>query len=277
MKKRKKGAASDRGFNSVMMVWLCVTLFILLFPIFAIILMSFNTSKYGALPFEFTLKWHKQLFQSADLLSATWYSLWFSILVSTSAAVLGITASMALRRMSRKWNKAFPTLMNVPVIIPWLVQAVALLLLFNLLGIGKSFASLYFGCLVAVMPHSFLITYSRIMTMDKYPEEAGRTLGATSMRIFGDITLPMVFPAVLSGWLMSFVLCFNCFSIQYYLAPFGTYTLPMLIYTMIRAGYNPDINAIATILTIVIAIVIFIMSKIGFDAGQLVGQGHKEK
>ena len=115
------------------------------------------------------------------------------------------------------------------------------------------------------------------MTMDKYPEEAGRTLGATSMRIFWDITLPMVFPAVLSGWLMSFVLCFNCFSIQYYLAPFGTYTLPMLIYTMIRAGYNPDINAIATILTIVIAIVIFIMSKIGFDAGQLVGQGHKEK
>ena len=134
MKKRKKGAASDRGFNSVMMVWLCVTLFILLFPIFAIILMSFNTSKYGALPFEFTLKWYKQLFQSADLLSATWYSLWFSILVSTSAAVLGITASMALRRMSRKWNKAFPTLMNVPVIIPWLVQAVALLLLFNLLA-----------------------------------------------------------------------------------------------------------------------------------------------
>lgn len=277
MKKRKKGAASNRGFNGVMIAWLCVTLFILLFPIFAIILMSFNTSKYGALPFEFTLKWYKQLFQSADLLSATWYSLWFSILVSTSAAVLGITASMALRRMSRKWNKAFPTLMNVPVIIPWLVQAVALLLLFNLLGIGKSFESLYFGCLVAVMPHSFLITYSRIMTMDKYPEEAGRTLGATSMRIFWDITLPMVFPAVLSGWLMSFVLCFNCFSIQYYLAPFGTYTLPMLIYTMIRAGYNPDINAIATILTIVIAIVIFIMNKIGFDAGQLVGQGHKEK
>ena len=80
-------------------------------------------------------------------------------------------ASLALRRMSRKWNRAFPTLMNVPVIIPWLVQAVALLLLFNYLGIGKSFASLFFGCLVAVMPHSFLITYSRIMTMDKYPEE----------------------------------------------------------------------------------------------------------
>lgn len=87
----------------------------------------------------------------------------------------------------------------------------------------------------------------------------------------------MIFPAVLSGFLMSFVLCFNCFSIQYYLAPFGTYTLPMLIYTKIRAGYNPDINAIATLLTIAIAVVIFIMNRVGFDAGQLVGQGHKEK
>lgn len=277
MKRQKKSAGSGRLFNGVMMVWLAATFFILLFPIFAIIFMSFNTSKYGALPFEFTTKWYQQLFQSADLLSATWYSLWFSILISTSAAVLGIMASMALRRMSVKWNRAFPTLMNVPVIIPWLVQAVALLLLFNLLGIGKSFASLYFGSLVAVMPHSFLITYARVMTMDRYPEEAGRTLGAAPMRIFREITFPMVFPAVLSGWLMSFVLCFNCFSIQYYLAPFGTYTLPMLIYTMIRAGYNPDINAIATILTAVIAVVIFIMQKTGFDAGQLVGQGHKEK
>lgn len=277
MKRQKKGAASGRCFNRVMLVWLGITIFLLLFPIFAIILMSFNSSKYGALPFSFTLKWYVQLFGSADLLSATWYSLWFGVLVSTSAAVLGMTASLALRRLSRKWNKVFPTLMNVPVIIPWLVQAVALLLLFNLLGIGKSFSSLYLGCLVAVMPHSFLITYSRVMTMDRYPEEAGRTLGAAPLRIFWDITFPMVLPAVLSGWLMSFVLCFNCFTIQYYLAPFGTYTLPMLIYTMIRAGYSPDINAIATIMTVVIAIVIFIMNKAGFDAGQLVGQGHKEK
>ena len=81
------------------------------------------------------------------------------------------------------------------------------------------------------------------MTMDKYPEEASRTLGASPLRILWEVTLPMIFPAVLSGFLMSFVLCFNCFSIQYYLAPFGTYTLPMLIYTKIRAGYNPDINA----------------------------------
>ena len=89
----------------------------------------------------------------------------------------------------------------------------------------------------------------------------------------------MIFPAVLSGFLcMSFVLCFNCFSIQYYLAPFGTYTLPMLIYTKIpRSADNPDINAIATLLTIAIAVVIFIMNRVGFDAGQLVGQGHKEK
>ena len=153
MKQNPKRNASARRFNTVLIVWLCLTFFFLLFPILGIAIMSFNSSKYGALPFEFTTKWYTELFRSADLLSATWYSLWFSLLVSLCAAVLGIMASLALRRMSRKWNRAFPTLMNVPVIIPWLVQAVALLLLFNYLGLGKSFASLFFGCLVAVMPH----------------------------------------------------------------------------------------------------------------------------
>ena len=275
MRKNKKHKNPGR-FHAVMLLWLGITMFILLFPILAIIIMSFNTSKYGTLPFEFTLTWYRQLFESASLLSATAYSFWFSLIVSLTAAALGVTASLALRRLSKKWNETFPTLMNIPVIIPWLVQAVSLLLLFNLLGIGKSFASLFFGCLIAVMPHSFLITYSRVMTMDRYPEEAARTLGASGLRIFRDVTFPMIFPAVLSGLLMSFILCFNCFSIQYYLAPFGTNTLPMLIYTTIRAGYSPDINAIAAILTAVIAGIIFVMNKAGVDAGQLFGQGQKE-
>lgn len=276
MKKNRKGKITDK-FHIAMILWLCMTMFILLFPILTIILMSFNTSKYGTLPFSFTWKWYEELFQSSALLSATAYSFWFSLLVSVTAAVLGITASLALRQLSRKWNKVFPTLMNIPVIIPWLVQAVSLLLLFNLLGIGKSFASLFFGCLIAVMPHSFLITYSRVMTMDRYPEEAARTLGASGFRIFRDVTLPMIFPAVLSGLLMSFILCFNCFSIQYYLAPFGTNTLPMLIYTTIRAGYSPDINALAAILTAVIAAAVLIMNKAGFDAGQLFGRGNSKE
>lgn len=265
-----------KPFEIFISVWLTVTMFLLLFPLFAIILMSFNASKYGALPFEFSVRWYEQLFHSADLIQAAWYSLWFSVLVSAAAAVLGITASLALRRLSDRSNKVFPTLVNVPLIVPWLVQAVALLLLFNFAGIGKSFASLFFGCLVAVMPHSFLTTYSRVMTMDRYPEEAGRSLGASPMQIFRDITFPMIFPAVLSGWLMSFVLCFNCFSIQYYLAPFGTYTLPMLIYTKIRTGYDPDINAVAAIMMIVIVLVVIALNRIGFDAGRLVGQSKKE-
>ena len=123
MKQNPKRSASARRFNTVLIVWLCLTFFFLLFPILGIAIMSFNSSKYGALPFDFTTKWYAELFRSADLISATWYSLWFSLLVSLCAAVLGIMASLALRRMSRKWNRAFPTLMNVPVIIPWLATA----------------------------------------------------------------------------------------------------------------------------------------------------------
>lgn len=275
MNRRKRGLPG-RSFNTVMRVWLVLTFLILFIPIVSIVVMSFNTSKFGTFPFEFTLGWYQKLFAESALLSATWYSLWFSFLVSTAAALLGVTASLALRHLPPKWNRIFSTVSNVPVIIPWLVQAVALLLLFNLVGIGRSFASLFFGNLITVMPHSFLLTYARVVTMDHGPEEAGKTLGASRLRVFRDITLPMIFPAVLAGWLMSFVLCFNCFSMQYYLAPFGTYTLPMRIFTMIRVGYDPDINAIATIMCVVSVAVILLLNKIGFTADQLMGgQGKK--
>ncbi len=264
-----------RGFRLAMKIWLGVTMFILFFPIAIIILMSFNTSRYGTFPFEFTLQWYEKLFSGSELIASTIFSFWFSLAVSTVSAILGITASLALRRLSQKWNKTFPTLMDVPVIVPWLVQGVSLLLLFNWLGLGRSIVSMFLGNLVAVMPHSFLLTYSRVMTMSPSPEEAGRTLGASGFRVFRDITFRMIFPAVLAGWLMSFVLCFNCFSLQYYLAPFGTYTLPMRIFTLIRSGCEPDINAVATIMCVVTFLAILLLNKIGFSADQLFGRGKK--
>lgn len=271
----KKNHRQGRAYRAVMRIWLGLTMFILFFPIALIILMSFNTSRYGTFPFVFTTQWYIQLFTKSQLLESTVFSLWFSTAVSTVSAILGVTASLALRRLSRSWNRVFPTLMDVPVIVPWLVQGVSLLLLFNWLGLGRSVLSMFLGNLIAVMPHSFLLTYSRVMTMSPYPEEAGRTLGASGFRVFRDITFRMIFPAVLAGWLMSFVLCFNCFSIQYYLAPFGTYTLPMKIFTLIRAGCEPDINALATIMCVVTFLAIFLLNKIGFSADQLFGRGKK--
>lgn len=275
--KQRKRTLPGRGFRLGMRIWLGVTFFLLFFPILSIIVMSFNTSKFGTFPFEFTLSWYQKLFGESELLASTGYSLWFSFAVSTCAALLGVTASLALQHLPEKWNRRFSVVCNIPIIIPWLVQAVALLLLFNLLGIGRSFTSLFLGNLITVMPHSFLLTYARVNSMDHGPVEAGRMLGASRLRVFWDITLPMIFPAVLAGWLMSFVLCFNCFSMQYYLAPFGTYTLPMRIFTMIRVGYDPDINAIATIMCVVSIIVILLLNKIGFTADQLMGGGKKGK
>ena len=275
--KQRTRTLPGRGFRLGMRIWLGGTFFLLFFPILSIIVMSFNTSKFGTFPFEFTLSWYQKLFGESELLASTGYSLWFSFAVSTCAALLGVTASLALQHLPKKWNRRFSVVCNIPIIIPWLVQAVALLLLFNLLGIGRSFTSLFLGNLITVLPHSFLLTYARVNSMDHGPEEAGRMLGASRLRVFWDITFPMIFPAVLAGWLMSFVLCFNCFSMQYYLAPFGTYTLPMRIFTMIRVGYDPDINAIATIMCVVSIIVILLLNKIGFTADQLMGGGKKGK
>ena len=276
MPKNRRKISGTKVFFTV---WIVLTMIFLFFPIAQIILMSFNTSVYGRLPIVFTTQWYVKLFTTSKLLGAAGFSLGFSLIVSLVSAVLGIMASLALRKFPTRLNNIFNTLMDVPLMIPWLVQAVSLLLLFSFVGIGRSIPSMFLGCLAAVMPHSFMLTYSRVMTMDPYPEEAGRTLGATPFQVFRDITFRMIFPAVLAGWLMSFVLCFNCFSLQYYLAPFGTYTLPMKIFTLIRSGSKPDMNALATIMVGITFAIILILNKIGFGADQLFGaprRGEKE-
>ncbi len=131
-----------QSFPGLLAGILIVFFFLLFFPILSIIVMSFNTSKFGTFPFEFTLSWYQKLFGESELLASTGYSLWFSFAVSTCAALLGVTASLALQHLPEKWNRRFSVVCNIPIIIPWLVQAVALLLLFNLLGIGRSFTSL---------------------------------------------------------------------------------------------------------------------------------------
>ena len=96
-------------------------------------------------------------------------------------------------------------------------------------------------------------------------------LGASSFRVFKDITFPIIFPSVLSGWLMAFMVCFNNFVMQYYLAPFGVYTLPMEIFTLIRVGFKPDMNALASIMCVFSILIVLLLHKFGFSVKKILG------
>lgn len=235
-------------------------------PILVVALMSFNASQYGTFPFEFSTKWYVRLFTGASLGGATWLSIWFSLLVTVSAVIVGLMTSLGLKRSKPKFAKVFSALLNLGIIIPWLVLGVAMLMIFNFIGLGRSYLGMYLGNCVCVLPYVVLLVYPALCELNDNLEFAARTMGAGSMRAFFTVVLPGIMPAVAAGALMAFMVCFNNFVIQYYLAPFGVRTLPLEIYNMVRVGYKPDINALATIMVLLSTGLVFLVNKLGYGS-----------
>ena len=137
-------------------------------------------------------------------------------------------------------------------------------MIFNFIGLGRSYLGMFLGSFVCVLPYIVLLVYPALMSLDKNIEYAARTLGASSRRTLFTIVLPEIVPALLTSSLMAFMVCFNNFVIQYYLAPFGVRTLPMEIYNLVRVGYKPDINALATIMMLISISLVLLVSKLGY-------------
>lgn len=262
---------NSKGFNFAMMACLWIVLAFMYVPIIAIIGMSFNGTPYGMFPYVFTTDWYTTLFTTSNLLPACWYSLKFSFAVTVAAVVIGTMTSFGLQAYAPKWANRFNFLLQLPIIIPWLVSAISLLLLFSFLGSGRSITSMFLGNLIVVLPYVVLLVNGRFVSMDRSPEAAARLLGASSARVFFDITLPAITPGILAGGIMAMIMCFNNFVMQYYLIPIGVQTLPTLVFTRIRSGYQADLNALSAIIVLVAVVVVIILSKLGFSAGGLFG------
>ncbi len=252
----------SKGFNRTMRIWLYATYFILFAPIAVIIIMSFNKTPFGMLPFAFTLEWYELLFTGEALIESALLSLELSFAVALSAMLLGTAAALGVQYLPRRARSLFMAVNNVPIVIPWLVQAVALLLIFNMTGLGRSYTGMYLGNLIVVLPYCVMMAAARFHEADRAPEDAARLLGANRFKVFWDVTLPMLLPGVVAGGLMAFMVCFNAFAMQYFLAPFGVNTLPMEIFTMIRSGYKPDMNALSALLIIVTLAVVLLLNKL---------------
>lgn len=262
----------NKRFNLVIRIWTILVYLFLFTPILVIILMSFNGNKYGTLPIDFSFKWYVQLFSSnSDLLSATGLSLSFSLLVAITAMILGTVTAIGMQQMPVNWRARYRSITSLPVVIPWLVQAIALLMIFNFIGLGRSYIGMFLGNTVIVAPYVIMMVLGRFSDEDDNTENAARTLGAKPLRIFFDVTLHKLIPGIISGTLMSFIVCFNSFCIQYYLAPFGVRTLPLEIFTLVRSGYTPDMNALATIMVVVTTSIVMLLNKLGYSAKSFLG------
>ena len=198
----------------------------------------------------------------------TWvenFSIAGSMLAGMAAAVLiGLLTAQGMRRIGKRKAAVFSQLLNSAIIVPWLVLGIAMLILFNMTGLGRSYLGMFLGNTVVVLPYVVLLVYPALLEQKPNAESAARTLGASPLRVFWTVTLPGILPAVAAGGLMALMVCFNNFVIQYYLAPFGVRTLPLEIYNLVRVGYKPDINALASIMVVVSVGLVLLVSRLGF-------------
>jgi len=269
---RKPRLREVEALSPFMIGALCAGLAVLFVPLAIIILLSFNASPYGTLPFEGTLKWYVTLFTTSDLLGPTLLSLEMSALVALNAALFGTMAAVWLdRRASRIGAAVFRAGLLSAITVPWLILGLAMLLVMNAIGLGRSLLAIYLGLLATTLPYVVFIVLARLAALDRDLDLAARSLGAGPLESFLRISAPLLLPSIVSGTLIAFTVSFNNFLIQYFLAPFGVQTLPLKIYTLIRVGYLPDLNALATIIVAVTCILIAILHRLGIRNAGLPG------
>lgn len=241
----------DRLMKNLLKLWFGLTYLFLFTPIFIVILMSFNTSPYGTFPFQFTGQWYYALFTESQLFPATWLSIKLSVSVALTAGFLGTLTARGMTGLSRKGVGFFTGMTIIPIVVPWLVLGIAMLLVVSFVGLGRGMLALFLGNLVITLPYVVLIVYTRLVDIDPALEDAARNLGAGPRRVLFQIVMPIAAPAILAGTLMALMVCFNSFIIQYFLSPFGVRTLPLEIFNLIKVGYRPDMNALASILVLI--------------------------
>ncbi|MCU0826432.1 MAG: ABC transporter permease [Tabrizicola sp.] len=217
-------------------------------PIIVMGVMSLNASEFYALPFDFSTEWYERLFANEEVLAASWRSVWIALVVATVATTLGTMASLALWRHDFPGKRILQALLFPPIAVPWLIIGTAMLVFFFGIGLGRGTPAVVLGHVALALPYVIITVTARMQSFDRALDEAARSLGARSWTVARKVILPYASPGIIAGWLFAFAVSFDQFVVSYFLAEPGDSTLPVLIYTAIRKGFTPEINAIATII-----------------------------
>jgi putrescine transport system permease protein len=232
-------------------------------PILSMIIFSFNSSRLVTVwdaAHSPTLKWYVALAANEQVLRAAWLSIRIALVASTGAVILGTLAGVALARFGAfRGRLLLAGMTTAPIVMPEVITGLSLLLLFVALqqligwprGVGA--VTITLSHITFCMAYVTVVVQSRLAGMDVSLEEAAMDLGARPGRVFFRITLPLILPAIASGWLLAFTLSWDDLVITQFVAGPGSSTLPMVIFSKVRFGVTPDINALATILVLMVA------------------------
>lgn len=244
-----------------LMLWLFLGFAFLYIPILSLIIFSFNESKLVTVWAGFSTKWYVALLQNTQILGAAWLSIKIAVVNATLAVILGTLVAICLTRFGPFRGRALLSgLATAPLVMPEVITGLSLLLLFvtmeQAIGwpAGRGTLTITIAHATFSLAYVAVIVQSRLTGMDPSIEEAAMDLGAKPTKVFFVITLPIIAPALISGWLLALTLSLDDLVIASFVSGPGSSTLPMVVYSKVRLGLSPEINALATLLVLVVAI-----------------------
>jgi len=223
-------------------------------PILLLVIYSFNASRLVTVWAGFSTQWYVSLFSNQGIIDAAWVTARVAFISASVATVLGTLAALALTRYTRfRGRVLFTGMVFAPLVMPEVITGLSLLLLLVAGGFERGFVTVTLAHITFSMCFVAVVVQSRLLTFDRSLEEAAMDLGATPVRTFFQITLPVILPAVVSGWMLAFTLSLDDLVIASFTSGPGATTLPMKIYSQVRLGVTPEINAVSTILIAIVA------------------------
>ena len=239
-------------------------------PIGLLVAYSFNASKLVTVWGGFSTKWYASLLQNEALLSAAWVSLRVAVASAFIASVLGTLAALALARYGRfRGRTAFAAMIYAPMVMPEVVIGLALLLMFVTLDVERGLWTVIIAHATLGMCFVAVVVHARLARFDRSLEEAAMDLGAGPVQTFALVTLPLIAPAIVAGFLLAFTISLDDFVLASFVSGPGSTTLPMRIYAQVRLGVTPEINALSTLLLGLVGTVVLL----GLAFGRLLRRG----
>lgn len=247
-------------------------------PIACLMVFSFNDSTLMTSWSGFSLRWYGELFQDQALLSAAKLSLLIATLTATAAVAIGTWAGYVLARMGRfRGFGLYIGMLSAPLVMPEVVLGISLLLMFvemfKLFGWpdGNGMFTIWVGHVTLCTAYVAVIIQSRVRDLDRSLEEAALDLGASPLRVFFQITLPLIAPALLAAWLLSFTLSLDDVVVASFLSGPGYTTLPLEVFSRVRLGLKPEINALATLFMVAVGVVVVAVNRMQIQAAKRAG------
>ncbi|MEP5151453.1 ABC transporter permease subunit [Planktotalea sp.] len=236
-------------------------------PMVILVIYSFNESKLVTVWAGFSTKWYGELVQNESFLNAAWITIKVAVFSSTLATVLGTLAAYVLVRANRfKGRTLFSGMIYAPLVMPEVITGLSLLLLFIGIGLDRGVLTIVLAHTTFAMCYVSVVVSSRLVSFDRSLEEAALDLGCSPFQAFRLVTLPIIAPAVISGWLLAFTLSLDDLVIASFTSGPSATTLPIKIFSAVRLGVSPEINALSTIMIAIVTIGVISASLISKQA-----------